>query len=240
MFVCANNDPATSSEETLARYPWSDVLKDALANPPLAGHATLADAAGMTGKVLRISANKTEPLRLRLLAVPNPPVTANFYAVAGQVKYEGVDGVGYLEMWNTFPSNAPGGPERSFFSRTTGETMGDAMDGLRGTSDWRPVILPFNAAGAGARPTSLTVNLVLPAGGTVYLAPLRLTQYNYGLGQSVASSATGSRWRPEWKVPVAVAVVFLVVAIGLTAWRGLRRRRAAEWRRMAAHDASIG
>ena len=240
--VRADTDPAAPSEETLARYPWPDALKDTLANPPFAGHAALvdapADAAGITGKVLRINANKTEPLSLRLLTLPNPPVGADFYAVAGQVKYEGMDRVGYLEMWSTFPPNAPGGQERSFFSRTLGETTGDAMDGFRGTSTWRPVILPFNAAGAGARPTSLLVNLILPAGVTVYLAPMRLAQYHYGAGRTAAPTAVNAAGWPGWKLPAAVAAVFLAIISGWMIWRTVGRRRAAEWRRMAAHDAS--
>ena len=241
--TAASADPAAPPEEILDSYPWPDALKDTLTDPAFAAHAILvdapADAVGkVTGKVLRVSASKTEPLRLRLLTVPNPPVTADFYAVAGQVKYEDVEGSGYLEMWNTFPAAAPGGQERSFFSRTLGEMAGDPMESFRGTSAWRPVILPFNAAGAGARPTGLTINLVLPVGGTVYLAPMHLAQYHYGSGQPGSAPGTNGPWRPGWKEPLAAAAVFLAVAAGLAAWRGSRRRRAAEWRRMAAHDAS--
>ena len=113
------------------------------------------------------------------------------------------------------------------------------MESFRGTSGWRPVILPFNAAGAGSRPTGLTVNLILPAGGTVFLAPLHLAQYHYGSGPLALPAANTPAWT-GWKILTTVAAVFLAAATGLMAWRGSRRRRAAEWRRMAAHDASIG
>ncbi len=197
------------------------------------------DATGTrAGKVLRVSANASEPLRLPLLTVQNPPVTANFYALAGQVKYEGVDGTGYLEMWNTFPPLA-GGSERSFFSRTLGVGTGDSMDGFRGTSGWRPVILPFNSTEAGARPMRLTVNLVLPAGGTVTLSPLRLVQYHYETGRPGALVSPHAPGRPDWQTPAAsVAAVFLMAAGAWGVWYVLSRRRAAEWRRMAARDVS--
>ena len=237
----AGTDAATPTEETLAQYPWPEALKDALANPPLAGRATVidapADASGsIPGKVLRVSANKTEPLRLPLLTVPNPPVTADFYALSGQVRYEGMDDRGYLEMWSTFPA-LPGGPERSFFSRTMGETTDNPMEGFRGTSGWRPVILPFNASAAKARPIRLTVNLILPAGGTVYLSPLRLAQYHYGTGP-VTLSTPHAPARPGWKLPTTIVAVFLMAAGILGAWHAVNRRRAAEWRRLAAHAAS--
>ncbi|MBE7211257.1 MAG: hypothetical protein INR65_09585 [Gluconacetobacter diazotrophicus] len=174
-------------------------------------------------------------MKLPLLTVPHPPVTADFYALAGQVKYEAVDGTGYLEMWSRFPA-LPGGTERAFFSRTLG-VSGDPMDGFRGTSPWRPVVLPFNSTGAGTRPDSLMVNLVLPAGGTVYLSPLRLVQYHYGSGGTPALLPASGRWQPGWLL-LAAAAVLLAALAGWVGWRAAQRRRAVEWRRMAAHDAS--
>src|SRR5262245_56880551 len=47
-----------------------------------------------------------------ILKCPAPSVSTHQYVVRGQVKYEGVTGDGYLELWNDF------GSKGQFFSRS--------------------------------------------------------------------------------------------------------------------------
>jgi hypothetical protein len=118
-----------------------------------------------------------------VLTIGSPKVTKDHYLVSGEVKYEGVEGDGYLEMWNHFGESA-------YFSRTMGEN--GPMAKLRGTSDWRAFILPFNATGEKSHPTKLVINVHLPAKGVVYLkSPLKLTEWSESPG---ASAQPGAWW----------------------------------------------
>jgi hypothetical protein len=93
-----------------------------------------------------------------------PAVTGDQYAIRGNVAYEGVEGVGYIEMWSVFPDGG------RYFSRTLGES--GPMGKLHGTSAVRPFVLPFLLTPEAARPVRLEVNVVLPAGGRVTLSDL--------------------------------------------------------------------
>src|SRR5712664_3082612 len=42
------------------------------------------------------------PTSLHLVTIEHPPVAGPGYVVAGQVRYAGVEGQGYLEMWPVF------------------------------------------------------------------------------------------------------------------------------------------
>ena len=56
----------------------------------------------------------------------------------GKVKYAGVGGEGFLEIWNHFPEPKKG----AYFSRSMAET--GPMGKLRGDSPWKEFVLPFN------------------------------------------------------------------------------------------------
>lgn len=122
------------------------------------------------------------PLQVTLFILEEPKITTDFYKIVGDVRYENVAGDGYLEMWNHFG-------EQAFFSRTMGEF--GPMGKLRGTSDWRPFILPFNATGTKAKPGKLVVNLHLPGKGVVYLRSFKLVQAKL---TSAASPQQGAWW----------------------------------------------
>lgn len=116
---------------------------------------------------LQIQGSPSGPTRATVLTIEHPPIAGQRYVVQGQIRYEGIQGVGFLEMWNHFPGGG------QYFSRTLGE--GGPMMKLHGTSPWRPFALPFDATGAG-QPTRLVVNVVLEGRGVVYLGPMELTE----------------------------------------------------------------
>jgi hypothetical protein len=130
--------------------------------PPEAVVVTLDGA-----RVLKIENTNHAPLTVRLMTLTNPPVTETMYSVAGEVKYEGVQGAGYLEMWSCFPPQKPSGAEDKYFSRTLADS--GEMGKISGSSDWRKFLLPFDRTGASNAPTRLEINLVLPDSGTVYV-----------------------------------------------------------------------
>jgi hypothetical protein len=128
--------------------------------------------------VLRIENTNSMPLTVRLMTVSNPPVTGQFYALTGEVRYEKVQGDGYLEMWNCFATMKPSFPEEKYFSRTLGDS--GELAKISGTSGWRKFSLPFYRTGSSSPPTRLEVNLVLPGSGTVYLRPSTVGWWSEG------------------------------------------------------------
>ena len=108
-----------------------------------------------------------KPTQTRLMVIEKPAIPGHQYRLIGKIKYVGVEGVGYVEMLNRIPGQG------EFFTRTLGE--GGAMGKLTGTSEWREIELPF-FSDPDKLPDRLTVNLILPGGGKVWLAPLTLTQ----------------------------------------------------------------
>jgi hypothetical protein len=112
-----------------------------------------------------------------------PGITSSLYALRGKIRYEGVAGAGYMELWSHFPGGG------AYFSRTLAES--GQMAGLRGTSDWRQVVLPFSAAGAQQNPNRLVVNVILSGKGKVWVGPITLFQYREGEDPLVAA---GSWW----------------------------------------------
>ena len=126
----------------------------------------------------------TEPLTLEavpgkqrhlLAALPQPKISSPVYALKGMVRYEGVEGDAYLQMNSDFGSTGV------FFTKSL-EPSGP-MGKISGSSHWRPFVLPFHAnqgdqAGAGLLvPDELTLELHLPAAGTVTIRDVRLYQY---------------------------------------------------------------
>jgi hypothetical protein len=93
-----------------------------------------------------------------LFDTATPTVAWPKYVLRGRVKYSGVEGDGYLEMWNDF------GDKGMYFTR--GLADWGLMKKLSGTSDWREFELPFYAE-PGMKPRRLTLNVVLPGRGKV-------------------------------------------------------------------------
>jgi hypothetical protein len=159
---------AAWSQTTITEFKWNDPAQTGL---PRGAAPILLDGRA----ALKIENTNNAPLQLSLLTIAKPKISAQMYAVSGEVRYDAVQGDGYLEMWNYFPPVKPGLPEGQYFSRTLGDS--GEMGKISGTSDWRPFSLSFNSAGASGPPTKLQINLILRGRGTVYLGPIKLVQY---------------------------------------------------------------
>ncbi len=146
-----------SSEEPIATIDWSHTR-------PLSGQ--VKDGAV---QVAAPSIGGTFPLA----TVENPDVPSEGYAVIGEVRYEGVQGRAFLEMWSGF---ADGG---RYFSRTLASEGPQGW--LSGSSEWRGFELPFYLDGAPA-PERLEIGIVLPGAGTVEVGRLELVPLGSGRG----------------------------------------------------------
>ncbi len=174
------NENVVPVDQILANYDWQQLAD---ANHLLGGTPVQIDGRS----ALKIVNDSTQPMQLGLVRIASPAVIGTRYALTGEVKYEGVEGAGYLEMWSCFASPQPGAPEARYFSRTMGAPGSGPMSKIAGGSDWRSFILPFDRSGTANPPTRLEFNIFLPGNGTVYIGPLTLEQ----LGDSTASQ-TGS------------------------------------------------
>lgn len=150
-----------SGDHTLARYSWAELL----AQRPVGDIVTDETI----GDVLKLVSDLPAGQTFALAAIDSPGITDDNFAFHGQVRYEDVQGEGYLEMWVVLPDS------RRYFSRTL--ASGGPMGKLTGTTeDWRDLMLPFRLDADMPRPARLEINLVLPGTGTVYIGPLRLAQ----------------------------------------------------------------
>lgn len=159
---------------------------------------------------------------VRVLELQRPPLTAPSWLIEGKVKYENVRGNGYLEMWSHFPDGS------AYFTRTL-DTSG-AMGVLHGQSEWRAFKLPFFAE-PGKLPSKLEVNVVLPEGGTAWLAPGTLSD-GFARENLAARAASGAAawWGPRQGGRIGgmlgTALGLYGALIGILASRGRGRRVA--------------
>lgn len=113
-----------------------------------------------------------------LLALPEPGISSPVYALKGMVRYDDVQGNGFLQLDSRF------GDAGTFFTKSLA-TAGP-LQKLSGSSDWRPFVLPFSTsngdqfASAAPVPDELTLSLVLPGAGTVSIRNVGLYQYAAG------------------------------------------------------------
>jgi hypothetical protein len=133
----------------LARFSWDEA-------PPRSGE--------VVGDAVKIEAPAAGGTYL-VIAIAPEPITTPGYAFEGQVRYEGVEGDGYLEMWSDFPDG------KRYFTRTLASSGPEGV--ISGDSGWRSFRLPFTTNG-GPAPRRLDLDVVLPGSGTVYIGPLRL------------------------------------------------------------------
>lgn len=108
----------------------------------------------------------TGPGTFLVLEVENPRPGSHLYRLAGRIRYEKVEPPGYVEMWSRFADG------KAYFSRTLAES--GPMGKIAGTGKEREIVLPFHSR-PGQLPTRLTVNIVLPGTGKVWLSGLTLS-----------------------------------------------------------------
>jgi hypothetical protein len=160
---------ARADDQVISSFSWKELAD--------AGKLTAGTFTGAPDNALKVENHGPGAMSATVLTIVQPKITTDFYAVTGEVRYDNVEGDGFLEMWSHFGETA------AYFSRTLGNT--GPMAKLTGTSNWRAFTVPFNAKGASSRPSKLVVNVYLPGKGSVFLRNLKLVQ-------STAAMHTGS------------------------------------------------
>jgi len=191
-------------------FKWEELQKQGR----VSAGTVLPPESGSPTHRLKIENSKPSPSSVTVLTIDQPQIAGPRYRVSGQVRYDNVEGTGYLELWNYFPGGG------QYFSRTMAE-QGPMMK-LHGTSAWRSFVLPFDATGAPA-PTRLVVNVVLQGRGTVYLGPLEFS-HETGTTSGSLDDGTTSRLTGVAGGIAGAAVGCVGALIGLLTSLGRARR----------------
>ncbi len=195
--------PTVAAEELLKSYEWT--------------HSETGEVISANQETpfsqLKVEQAEAGPSSVRILTIESPPIASSRYALVGEVRYEGVEGRGYLEMWNVFA-------ETRSFSRTLADA--GPLESLSGSAGWRRFVLPFFNLEGGPPPIRLEVNVVLPGRGTVYLGPLQLVQYGPGENPLAVS---GQWWTDQQAGLIGGSLgTFLGCVGGLIGWLGGKGR----------------
>ena len=166
---------ARADEQLISTFSWKELADS--------GKLTAGSLTGAPDNALKLENHGVGAMSATVLTINQPKTTTDFYAITGEVRYDNVEGDGFLEMWSHFGETA------AYFSRTLG--VSGPMAKLTGTSDWRAFTLPFNAKAASSPPTKLVVNIYLPGKGSVFLRNLKLVQTT---SLDAAKVHTGGGW----------------------------------------------
>lgn len=167
---------------------------------------------------LTVTADPLSHLQV-LLELTDPGITRPVYAIKGMIRYENVEGDGYLQLDSYFTGKG------SFFTKSIADS--GPLQTISGSRDWRPFILPFYANSgdqAGNEiitPEKLTLSIFLPGSGTVYLQNVEL--YQYANGEDPLAGA--GQWFSAGVSGIVGGVVGTVIGlwgalIGILAGRG--------------------
>ena len=185
-----------AAQPATAEFKWNELQSQGR----VAAGVVLPPDQGTSGFRLQIENAKPSPTSVTVLTVDRPASQrARRYKFSGQVRYDAVEGNGYLELWNYFPDGAvlladAGRPR----------PHDEAAWHLR---VWRTFVLPFDATGAGA-PTRLVVNVVLQGRGTVYLGPMEFRE------ETGATAVRLDGFKGDRAIGVAGSIAGLVVGLG--------------------------
>ena len=136
---------------------------------------------------LTINAAPGKPFQL-LIELSDPGITSPVYALKGMIRYENVQGDGFLQLDNHF------GARGTFFTKSLASA--GPLRKISGSSDWRTFSLPFyansgdQASGTSPLPEKLSLGLYLPGSGMVSIRGVGLYQY--------ASGEDPLQWTGQW------------------------------------------
>ncbi len=215
------------SEKQVLKVRWDDLAK----NGQLPKFAELDQAEAGAIKIVRSAEN---PQSIPIATIERPAIRQRAYMLRGAIKYEGVLGDGYLEMWNHFPE-----PKAvSAFTRTMGAN--GPMGWIQGDSPWREFHLPFMINDDSfPSPEKLEVNVFLPKAGTIWISDLELIEFPISSMNPTTPAESFASWA-TWSSILVTVFAGLGCALGVlgtTLWfKRARNKQDIELRRMQSLD----
>lgn len=155
------------AEQLLRTVSFTELADSGLLQSGVIGEGDTLTIEAMPG-------NEFQPL----VELVEPGIHSPVYALKGRVRYQDVEGEGFLELDSHFAGKG------TFFTKSL--AMAGPLGKLSGSSGWRPFVLPFfansgdQAGVAAALPDKLTLSLFLPGSGTVSISGLALYEYAAG------------------------------------------------------------
>lgn len=174
---------AALAEHVVREVAWTEAWRGKPTSTATAGYQTC-----VSGDSLVVDKKTPDAQTITVLTLDGNGITRPVYALTGRIRWEGVEGDGYVEMWNVF------GPGKRYFSRALPADAPVEALWIKGSSDWRAIVLVFNNREGAPAPKELELNVVLPGRGKVWLGPLRLVQYEAGENPWIAAQGAGRRW----------------------------------------------
>jgi hypothetical protein len=187
---------------------------------------------------------------LPLIVLDEPGVTPPRFSLQGTIRYEGVEGIAYLEMWTALEDGS------RYFSRTLADS--GPVGRITGTSGERQFVLPFELGEGGPTPASLEVNIVTEGAGLIWIGPITVVTEHTSTASATDTTVAQANMTTEANATAAPAATTTTSppaggaagswtwwALGLggaalagvgVRWQSIRSRRADEHRRMDAMD----
>lgn len=183
------------------------------------GEIVAGDSVGAR-EILKVDNPRGKPSWLTIFTIEKPTVGQPAFGIEGEVRYEGVEGMGLLETWGRF-----GAGEEAFSlpSRTQGRGLAAP---LRDKSPWRPFRAALALGNLKTAPVSLEFKVVLPGRGVVFLRDLRLVQYTEYAPWLAEEKID---WAKFTGVFVVVGVTLVVLLCQIVATALLARSMATTW-----------
>src|SRR6266481_2517243 len=97
---------ARADEQVISTFSWKELAD--------AGKLTAGTLTGAPDNALKVENRGPGAMSATVLTIMQRKITTDFYAVIGEVRYDNVEGDGFLEMWSHFGETA------AYFSRTLG------------------------------------------------------------------------------------------------------------------------
>jgi hypothetical protein len=206
IFLAQVASGSAQEQQVLRNFSWAELQR---VGQLRGGEVRPAGAAGQ--EELKIENPSGKPQVVTILDLPKPGVTSIHYGIEGTVRYEGVKGKSFLEMWNWFTNGG------FYFSRTLGDS--GPMGNLEGSSGWRPFVLPFFSDDKVGTPTRLVLNVAFVGPGTVYLRDVKLYQLVDGPHSRWLSEGTAGVIAGGGGVLAVLLGTLIGVFCGLGKWR---------------------
>src|SRR5262245_45287092 len=85
---------ARADEQLISTFSWKELVDS--------GKLSAGKLTGAPDNALEVENHGVGAMSATVLTILQPKITTDFYAVTGEVRYDNVEGDGYLEMWNHF------------------------------------------------------------------------------------------------------------------------------------------